>query len=106
MRRVVVVGGSLAGHTAAAGLRAAGHDGTVTVVPGATDGGAAGTIRDGGRPFVVAGDPVRPASSGVLTGTVDSPPVFCWCQVRVSVADGDDGVSSVDARVLVVPGWL
>ncbi|AZZ51894.1 MULTISPECIES: hypothetical protein [Rathayibacter] len=82
------------------------NDGNVTVVPGATDGGVAGTISDGGQPFVIAGNPVRPASSGVLTGTVEAPPPLCWCQVRVSVADGNDGVSSVDARVLVTPAWL
>lgn len=80
------------------------NDGTVTVVPGAVEGTAAGTI-SGGTAFALTGDPVKPASSGELQGTVSDVPAFCWCQIKAAVDNGAGGASVVEGRVLVAPLW-
>lgn len=78
------------------------NHGTVITVPGAQKGTILGTA-SGASPFPVSGDVVRPGEKVELTGTVRTP-IACWCEVRITAADGS-GVTTVSGRVLVLPWW-
>lgn len=78
------------------------NQGTVITVPGAQKGTILGTA-SGTNQFPVSGDVVRPGETVTLSGSVRTP-IACWCEVRVTAADGS-GTTAVSGRVLVLPWW-